>query len=50
MSQELLLTLSLIVLVAPLLGFTLVIFFGKKLPRQGDWLETSIISITLVLS
>jgi len=50
MSQELLLTLSLIVLVAPLLGFTLVIFFGKKLPRQGDWLETSIISIALVLS
>jgi len=50
MSQEILLTLSLIVLVAPLLGFTIMIFFGKKLPRQGDWLETSIISITLVLS
>lgn len=50
MSQELLLNLSLIVLVLPLLGFTLVIFFGKRLPRQGDWLETLIMSAALVLS
>ena len=32
MSQETLLTLSLFVLLLPLAGFTLIIFFGKKLP------------------
>ena len=50
MSQELLINLSLVILVLPLLGFTLMIFFGKKLPRQGDWLETSIITVGLALA
>ena len=50
MSQEILITLSLWILVLPLIGFTLVIFFGKRLPRQGDWLETGIISIALAFS
>lgn len=50
MSQETLLTLSLLVLLLPLAGFTLMIFFGKKLPRQGDWLETSAISTAFVLA
>ena len=50
MTQEYLLTLSIVILLLPLLGFTLVIFFGRKLPRQGDWLETSIISTVLVLA
>ncbi len=50
MTQEYLLTLSIIILLLPLLGFTVMIFFGKKLPRQGDWLETSVISLVLVLS
>ncbi len=50
MSQESLLTLSILILLLPLFGFVLMIFFGKKLPRQGDWLETAIISTTLVLA
>jgi len=50
MSQELLLDLSILVAILPLIGFMLLIFFGKKLPRQGDWLETLLISSALVLS
>lgn len=50
MSEQLLVNLSLIILVLPLIGFTIMIFFGKKLPRQGDWFETSIISTALVLA
>lgn len=50
MSQDLLINLSLAILVLPLLGFTLMMFFGKKLPRQGDWLETGIISTALVFA
>jgi NADH-quinone oxidoreductase subunit L len=50
MSPETLVVLSLVVLVLPLLGFTLMIFFGKKLPRQGDWLETGIITVALGLA
>ena len=50
MSPETLLSLSLIVLVLPLTGFVLMMFFGKRLPRQGDWLETGIISAALVIA
>jgi NADH-quinone oxidoreductase subunit L len=50
MSQELLINLSLWILVLPLIGFVLMMFFGKRLPRQGDWLETGIISTALLLS
>jgi NADH-quinone oxidoreductase subunit L len=50
MTQETLLTLSLVVLLLPLCGFTLMIFFGRKLPRQGDWLETGILSAVLILA
>jgi NADH-quinone oxidoreductase subunit L len=47
MSPDTLITLALANLTLPLLGFTLMIFFGKRLPRQGDWLETSIITLVL---
>jgi NADH-quinone oxidoreductase subunit L len=50
MSQDFLISLSLVVLLLPLLGFVLMIFFGRKLPRQGDWLETGIVSLVLLLS
>ncbi len=50
MSQELLLTLSVTILLLPLLGFVFVAFFNKRLPRQGDWLETLLISVALILS
>ena len=38
------------VLILPLAGFVILIFFGKKLPRQGDWLGTGILFIALALS
>jgi len=50
MSQELLLTFSVAILLLPLAGFVLVAFFNKRLPRQGDWLETLLITVALVLS
>ena len=50
MSQELLINLSIAILLLPLIGFVLMMFFGKKLPRQGDWLETLLISTGLLLS
>ena len=50
MSQDLLINLSILILVLPLAGFTMLIFFGKKLPRQGDWLETGIVTIGLGLA
>jgi len=50
MSQETIVILSVVVLLLPLAGFALMIFFGKKLPRQGDWLENSLVTGSLVLS
>ena len=50
MSQDTLITLSVIVLLLPLLGFVVLVFFGKRMPRQGDWLETGLITIGLLLS
>ncbi|MDZ7717641.1 MAG: NADH-quinone oxidoreductase subunit L [Balneolaceae bacterium] len=38
------------ILLLPLLGFILLIFFGKRLPRHGDWLSTGLISTSLLLS
>ena len=41
---------SLLILFLPLAAFLVQIFFGKKLPRQGDWVSIGAISITLVLA
>lgn len=43
-------TLSVVVLFLPLAGFLLLIFFGRKLPRQGDWLGTILMSVALGMS
>ena len=48
MPQDTVMFFALAALVLPLLGFTLMIFFGKKLPKQGDWLETSAIASALL--
>ncbi len=34
----------------PLAAFIVNIFFGKRLPRQGDWISISAIILTLILS
>jgi NADH-quinone oxidoreductase subunit L len=50
MTQELLLQLATAVLLLPLLSFLLLIFFGKRLPRQGDIIATSILGLSLLTS
>jgi NADH-quinone oxidoreductase subunit L len=50
MTQSLLLQLSVAVLLLPLVSFLLLIFFGKKLPRQGDLIGTMFIGASLALS
>ncbi|SMO64524.1 NADH-quinone oxidoreductase subunit L [Fodinibius sediminis] len=42
--------LPLIILVLPLLGFLLLIFLGKRLPRKGDWLAAGLLITALALS
>ena len=32
----------LLILFLPLLSFIIVIFFGNKLPRQGDWVANNV--------
>ena len=41
---------SLLILFLPLAAFVIQIFFGKKLPREGDWVSVGAISITLILA
>jgi NADH-quinone oxidoreductase subunit L len=41
---------SLLILFLPLVAFSINIFFGKRLPRQGDWVSIGAILITLILS
>ena len=38
------------ILFLPLISFIVLIFSGKRLPRQGDWVAISAILITLILS
>jgi len=41
---------SFFILFLPLLAFVIQIFFGKKLPRQGDWVSILAIATTLILA
>ncbi len=50
MVPEVLIRLAIIILILPLLSFLISIFFGKRLPRQSDWLGTSILFVCLALS
>lgn len=50
MSPELLVKFSLIILLLPLISFLILIFLGKRLSRQGDWLGTVVLFICLALS
>jgi NADH-quinone oxidoreductase subunit L len=43
-------TLALALIVLPLSGFALVGLFGRRLPRQGDWLATGIMGVVLALA
>ena len=50
MMENLMITLPLLILFLPLLSFTILIFFGKKLPRQGDWVAVGSIVATFFLA
>lgn len=42
--------LPIVILLLPLLAFLILIFLGKKLPRQGDWLATGMMALAFGLS
>jgi NADH-quinone oxidoreductase subunit L len=50
MTTNILLDYSLVILFLPALAFLVLIFFGKRLPRQGDWVAIGSIVITLILA
>lgn len=50
MGQETLIQLTVATLLLPLAGFLVLIFFGKRLPRQGDWIETGILFLAMGIS
>ncbi len=41
---------SLFALFLPLAGFVVLIFFGNRLPREGDWVATGAVAVSFVLS
>jgi NADH-quinone oxidoreductase subunit L len=41
---------ALVILLAPLVGFVLQMAFGRRLPRQGDWLTVAAIGASLAAS
>lgn len=50
MTQELLINLTIAILLIPLASFTILIFFGKRLPRGGDSIATTLLFSVLALS
>jgi NADH-quinone oxidoreductase subunit L len=50
MSHDTIIQLSVVAYLLPLLGFAILIFFHKRLPRQGDIIETGIVFLGLILS
>ena len=50
MTSNMLINYALAILFLPLLSFIILIFTGKRLPRQGDWVAIASVLITLVLS
>ncbi|NUQ81258.1 MAG: NADH-quinone oxidoreductase subunit L [Bacteroidetes bacterium] len=50
MTDSIILSLSLLVLVLPLVSYGLLIAGQRVLPRQGDWLSTALLGIAFLLS
>jgi len=50
MIESPMITFPLLILFLPLISFIILIFFGKKLPRQGDWVAVGSIVITFILA
>ena len=41
---------ALLIYLLPLAAFVINILFGKRLPRQGDWISIGAVGISLILS
>ena len=50
MMENIFINYSLFILFLPLAAFLIQIFYGRRLPRQGDWVSVSAVGITLILS
>ncbi len=50
MTHDIIIQLTVAILLLPLVSFVVLIFFNKRLPRQGDWLGTGILFVALGLS
>ena len=50
MSDQLLVQLALAIFALPLLSYLALIFIGKRLPRGGDWLGTSLVFLGLAFA
>ena len=50
MIENPMITSPLLILFLPLVSFIVLIFFGKKLPRQGDWVAVGSILTTFILA
>ena len=48
MSDQAIITAAISILLLPLLSYTLTFFFGKKLPRKGDFIGVTLMGIALV--
>ena len=49
MIENPMITFPLLILFLPLISFIILILFGKKLPRQGDWVAVGSIVTTFIL-
>ena len=50
MSEHAILLSALAILLLPLLSYAILFFFGKKLPRQGDWLGVTLLGAAWLLA
>jgi NADH-quinone oxidoreductase subunit L len=48
MSDQAIITAAISILLLPLLSYTLTFFFGKKLPRKGDFIGVTLMGIALI--
>jgi len=50
MSESAIIYSALVILLLPMLSFALLFFFGKALPRKGDWLATGLLGVSWALA
>jgi len=50
MSEHAIIYSALAILLLPLLSYVILFFFGKKLPRKGDWVGVGLLGTTWLLA